>query len=180
MAVDRKGISQKQSRKGVGIVAGCGSGGGLGSTQKAVRVSNPLATIRNNFAFHHPTMEQMEAAFRLAAASNDAEDVDWSVFFNRALLNVSFFVSDFVVVHGVMEILGETDVNVAHKKLLNQLAPTAADISEVTFGFAKLIFQKYINDKELVMNLVARIENAPDIDTLRLPFYVETPGLRNG
>ena len=41
--------------------------------------------------------------------------------------------------------------------------------SKVTFGFAKLMFQKHINDKELVMNLVAKID-APNIDTLRLPF----------
>jgi hypothetical protein len=44
----------------------------------------------------------------------------------------------------------------------------------------KLIFQKYIDDKRLVMNLVAQITNATDIATLRLTFYVETPGLRNG
>jgi hypothetical protein len=30
-----------------------------------------------------------------------------------------------------------------------------------------------------MMYLVAKIDHAPDIDTLRLPFYVETPGLRN-
>jgi hypothetical protein len=87
-------------------------------------------------------------------------------------------VSDFVVIHGVMEILGEGDVNVAYEKLLSQLAPIANDISEVTFGFAKLMFRKYIDDKELIMNLVAEIADAPDIGTLRLPFYVETPGLR--
>jgi hypothetical protein len=79
-----------------------------------------------------------------------------------------------------MDILKESDVNEAHRKLLNPLHEIAFDISEVTFGFAKSMFQKYINDKELVMNIVAKIGNAPDIGTLRLPFYVETPGLRNG
>ncbi len=92
---------------------------------------------------------------------------------------LSFFVSDFVVIHGVMDILKESDVNEAHRKLLNPLHAIALDISEVTFGFAKLMFQKYIDDKQLVMNLIAQITDAPDIATLRLPFYVETPGLRN-
>ena len=73
-----------------------------------------------------------------------------------------------------MDILKESDVNEAHRKLLNPLHEIAFDISEVTFGFAKLTFQKYINDKELVMNIVAKIGNAPDIGTLRLPFYVGT------
>ena len=154
------------------------AGAGLDRLKKRFGVSNPLAAIRNNFAFHHPTVEQMEAAYQLAAKA-DSEEIDWSIFFNRALLNVFFFVADFVVIHGVMDILKETDVNEAHKKLLNPLADIAADISEVTFGFAKLMFQKHINDKELVMTVVAKVANAPDIGDLRLPFYVETPGLRN-
>jgi hypothetical protein len=141
--------------------------------------SSPISIIRNNFAFHHPTNDQMEAAFQAAVADNSGEDIDWSVFFNRALLNVSFFVADYVFVHGIANALKETDVNVAHEKLLRDLAPTSNDLSEFTFGFAKSIFQKYINRDELVMTIVAKIEDAPDIDDVRFPHYVETPGLRN-
>jgi hypothetical protein len=88
-------------------------------------------------------------------------------------------VSDYVLVHGIAGTLNETDVNFAHQKLLGDLAPTANDLSEFTFGFAKAIFQKYINRDELVMNLVAKIADAPNIDDVLLPHYVETPGLRN-
>ena len=154
--------------------------GGLDRLKKRFGPSNPLATIRNNYAFHHPTMEQMEAAFQLAASNKDGEDVDWSVFFNRALLNTFFFVSDYVLVHGIADILKESDVNVAHEKLLRDLAPIANDLSEFMFGFAKAIFQKYIGGEELVLTVVAKIANAPDINDLHLPFYVETPGLPNG
>ena len=93
--------------------------------------------IRNNFAFHHPTMEQMEAAFQLAISDKNGEDADWSVFFNRALLNTFFFVSDYVFVHAITDALKESDVNVAHQKLLGDLAFVANDLSEFTFGFAK-------------------------------------------
>jgi hypothetical protein len=141
--------------------------------------SNRLATIRNNYAYHHPTKEQMESAFQMAFANKDGEKVDWSVLFNRALLNTSFFVSDFVLVHGIADALKETDVNVAHQKLLGDLAPVAYDLSEFTFGFAKAIFQKYINRDELVMTVVAKVADAPDINEVRFPHYVETPGLRN-
>ena len=141
--------------------------------------SGRIATIRNNYAFHHPTNEQMEAAFNLAATNRNSEEADWSVFFNRALLNTFFFVSDYVFVHGITDALKETDVNAAHEKLLGDLAPTANDLSEFTFGFAKAIFQKYINAHELVMTVVAKIGDAPDIADARLPYYVETPGLRN-
>ena len=141
--------------------------------------SNRLAIIRNNFAYHHPTNEQMEAAFQMAVSNKDGEEINWSIFFNQALLNTFFFVSDYVLVHGITDALKETDVKGAHQKLLGDLAPVANDLSEFTFGFAKAIFQKYINRDELVMNLVAKVADAPNIADVLLPHYVETPGLRN-
>jgi hypothetical protein len=65
---------------------------------------------------------QWKPLFQLAASNKDGEDVDWSVFFNRALLNTFFFVSDYVLVHGIADILKESDVNVAHEKPLRDLA----------------------------------------------------------
>jgi hypothetical protein len=120
----------------------------------------------------------MEAAYQ-SAAKADSEDLDWSVFFQQGLLNTSFFVSDFVMVHGIKDILGESDVNKAHENLLMPLHAIAFDISEVTSGFAKLLFQKYINKHELVMTVVAHVNGAPDIAALRLPFYFEALGVRN-
>ena len=70
-------------------------------------------------------------------------------------------------------------MNAAHQKLLGDLAPVANDLSEFTFGFAKAIFQKYVNRDELTMNVVAKIGDAPNIDDARIPHYVETPNLRN-
>ena len=162
MDVDRKGILGKEYAPLLDEEAR----GGLDRLKKRFGPSNPLATIRNNYAFHHPTKEQMEAAFQLAASNKDSEDVDWSVFFNRALLNTFFFVSDYVLVHGIADILKESDVNVAHEKLLRDLAPIANDLSEFTFGFAKAIFQKYIGREELVLTVVAKIADAPDIWSL--------------
>jgi hypothetical protein len=178
MLVEKGFLSSKLGKEYTPLLDAQASAG-LDNLKKRFGASNPLATIRNSFAFHHPTMEQMEAAFQMAC-KQDSEKLDWSVFFNRALLNTFFFVSDYVMVHAVTQALNETDVNEAHRKLLGELAPISADLSEFTFGFAKAVFQKYINDKELVMYLVAMIEHAPNINTLRLPFYVETPGLRNG
>jgi hypothetical protein len=138
--------------------------------------SSPISTIRNNYAFHHPTNEQMETAYQLAVSNEDSEEADWSVFFNEALLNTFFFVSDYVFAHGINDALKESDLNLAHEKLLRDLAPTANDLSEFTFGFAKAIFQKYINKDELLMTVVAQVRDAPDIDDVRLPHYVETSG----
>ena len=55
---------------------------------------NRLAVIRNNYAFHHPEIDEVDAAFEKAAAEETGEDADWAVYFNKALLNTFFFVSD--------------------------------------------------------------------------------------
>lgn len=52
--------------------------------------------IRNNYAFHHPETDEVDAAFEKAAAEQGTEDADWAIYFNKALLNTFFFVSDFV------------------------------------------------------------------------------------
>ena len=142
--------------------------GGLDRLKKRFGASNALASVRNNYAFHHPTTQQMEAAYQ-SVVSKDSEELDWSVRFNKALLNTFFFVSDYVLIHAMTDTLRETDVNVAHEKLLRDLAPIANDLSQFSFGFAKAIFQKYINSKELVMTIVAQVADAPNIDDVRFP-----------
>jgi hypothetical protein len=140
---------------------------------------NRLAVIRNNYAFHHPETDEVDAAFEKAAAAQGTEDADWAIYFNKALLNTFFFVSDFILVHGMANALAEPDVNEAHRQLLGEMAPVAHDLSEFTFGFALAIFRRYVGE-ELTMTLVAKVKDAPDIDELRFPFLVKTPGLRNG
>ncbi|WP_316158715.1 MULTISPECIES: hypothetical protein [unclassified Bradyrhizobium] len=137
-----------------------------------------LSTIRNNFAFHHPAIDDVDAAFEKAAGEADGEEADWAVYFNTALLNTFFFVSDYVVVHGMADALGEPDVNEAHRKLLGEMAPVANDLSEFAFGFTAAIFKRHVGS-ELTMTVVAKVSDAPDIEGIRYPFFVETPGLRN-
>ncbi|MET4476737.1 hypothetical protein ABIB66_001253 [Bradyrhizobium sp. F1.13.3] len=140
---------------------------------------NRMAIIRNNYAFHHPETDEIETAFERAAAAEESEVADWAIYFNNALLNTFFFVSDFVLVHGMANALPEADANEALHQLLGEMAPVANDLSEFTFGFAAAIFRRYVGD-EITMSLVARVKDAPDIDSIRYPFFVETPGLRNG
>jgi hypothetical protein len=58
------------------------------------------------------------------------------------------------------------------------MAPIASDLSEFTFGFAAAIFKRHVAS-ELIMTIATKIDDAPDIDDIRYPFFVETPGLRN-
>jgi len=74
---------------------------------------NRLAVIRNNYAFHHPETDEVDAVFEKAAAEQGTEDADWAIYFNKAPLNTFFFVSDFILVHGMANALAESDVNEA-------------------------------------------------------------------
>ena len=69
-------------------------------------------------------------------------------------------------------------MNEAHRKLLGEMAPVANDLSEFALGFAAAVFKRHVGS-ELIMTIVAKVEDAPDIDKIRYPFFVETPSLRN-
>jgi hypothetical protein len=143
----------------------------LDRLKKRFGAPDKFVVIRDNFAFHHPSLDDMEAAFQLAVKS-DGDDTDWCMYLNDALLNTFFFVSDHVLVHGMANAMGETDVNEAHRKLLGDIAPIAIDLSTFAFGFAEAIFIKYFG--ELTATRVAEIKDAPNIEDLRLPWFVET------
>ncbi len=145
----------------------------LDRLKKRFGSSNPLVDIRNKYAFHHPTVEDMEAAFQQAANSPDVAADEWSVYLARTLLNCFFFASEVVISHGITSAVGETNVLEAHKKLLPELAPIANALSELTFGFAAAIFVKYVG-AELPAEVVAKIGDAPRMEDVVLPFFVET------
>lgn len=149
----------------------------LDRLKRAFGGSNMISSVRNDFSFHHPKPDDMEAAFQASVNSGMMDEEDWGVFFTTTLLNTFFFVSDYVFAHGIALAVKNEDVNEAHKKLLMSLAPIANDFSEVAFDFARILFAKYLGP-ELGMTIVARIKDPPKIDDLRLPFYTDvSPGL---
>jgi hypothetical protein len=148
----------------------------LGRLKKWFGKSNSMAALRNDFCFHYPDPDDMEAAFQRAAASGAMEEADWGVYLTRTLLNSFYFVSDYVFAHGIANAVGDANVDDAHKQVLTSLAPIANDLSEVAHGFTAAMFVKYLGP-DLTMTIVAKVEGAPNIENLRLPFYVEFPPL---
>jgi hypothetical protein len=55
---------------------------------------------------------------------------------------------------------------------LGDIAPIANDLSTFAFGFAEAIFVKYFG--ELTATVAAEIEDAPNIEDLRLPWFADT------
>lgn len=69
--------------------------------------------------------------------------------------------------------MGIPDINEAHKKLLGELAPVSNELSELTFGFAAAMFKKYLGP-EMTLTVVAKLADAPNIDHVLIPYFVET------
>ena len=148
----------------------------LNRLKKRFGERDKLVLVRDNFAFHHPSLQDMEAAFQLAVNS-DGDDTDWCMYLENGLLNTFFFASDFVLAYGIANAMQETDLNEAHRKSLGDIAPIANDISTFAFGFAEAIFKKYFG--ELNATSVAEIGDAAKIEDLRLPWFVEIGSLRS-
>jgi hypothetical protein len=60
--------------------------------KKRFGAPDKFVVIRDNFAFHHPSLNDMEAAFQLAVKS-DGDDTDRCMYLQDALLNTFFFIS---------------------------------------------------------------------------------------
>src|SRR5262249_49566248 len=120
------------------------------------RGKDKFVVVRDNFAFHHPTPDDMEAAFQLAVKSGD--ETDWCMYGQDAVLNTFFFASDHVLVHGIANAMGEADVNEAHRKLLGDIAPIANDLSTFAYGFAEAIFRRYFGE---LLSATLEIKDAP-------------------
>lgn len=140
---------------------------------------NEVSVLRNKFSFHHPTVTEMEAGFSNAVKSNDVADDEWAIYLSRGLMNCFFFMSDMVIAHGMTEALGHSDVNEAHKVLLPKLGPIAKQLSDFTYGFVAAVFHKYVGD-EMLLTVVAKFEDAPHVDEVRLPFFIEMEPKKDG
>jgi len=71
--------------------------------------SNLLSTIRNDYAFHHPYDADIEAACELAA-SDVVSDGEWNWYFSKSNFNSFYFMSEFIILHGILKAIGESDL----------------------------------------------------------------------
>jgi hypothetical protein len=54
--------------------------------KKAFGGSNMISAVRNDFSFHHPKPDDLEAAFQAAVKNGMMEEQDWGIYFTRTLL----------------------------------------------------------------------------------------------
>lgn len=135
--------------------------------------SNLLATIRNNFAFHHPKSDEVEDAFR-TAADDPGLDEAWCFYFSQHGYNTMFLLSDLIIVQGIFRAAGIQDFAEGQQRLIKELTDAANNLLEFAKSFTKAVWLKHVGD-EIICDKVFDVANAPIVDDVTLPFFVTLP-----
>jgi hypothetical protein len=133
--------------------------------------SNVLNRIRNNYAFHFPKIEDVEAAFD--AACNDASlDDHWNLYFSHYGFNSFYFLSDLIIIHGIREGVGSDDLAQAQERLMHEVVTAVHHIFEFSKAFTAAAWRRHFGEEMQAKDRV-RIEGAPKIGDVWIPFFVE-------
>jgi hypothetical protein len=130
-----------------------------------------LSTLRNNVAFHHPYNTDMDAGFD-AAVNDERFDSDWNWYFSSALFNSFYFGSEVVILHAILNAIGETDVIKAHERIMAELKQVSEPMIHFIFALNEALLIKYLG---ATVEVVTKITGAPDVFDVGLPFFVEVP-----
>ena len=145
----------------------------IAKLQKHFGGSNVLNNIRNQYAFHHPYNSEVETAFVTAAANPEFDD-EWNWYLARENINCFYFISDMVVVHGMLKAIGEDDILEAQRKMHAELNLVSDEIIRLASAFFDALMTKYFSP-EVFAEVIEKVSDAPIAFDVQLPFYVEPP-----
>jgi hypothetical protein len=141
--------------------------------QKLFGGSNILNNIRNQYAFHHPYNAEVDTAFETAVANPEFDD-EWNWYLAKENINCFYFISDMVVVHGLLKVIGENDLVEAQKKMHAELNIASEEIIKFVQAFLHALLGKYFAP-EIAAECVEKVTDAPVGFDVNLPFYIEPP-----
>ena len=133
--------------------------------------SNLLNAVRNNYAFHYPSNDEAEAAFEAAFSDGELDDY-WNLYFSRHGFNSLFFLSDLIFVHGIGKKVGGIDLEQTQSTLMSEVSAASANLIEFARAFVAAAWVKHFG-AEMVAKDIVTVSDAPDVDEVWLPFFVE-------
>jgi hypothetical protein len=143
----------------------------LANLKRQFGASSLLYTIRNNFSFHYPESDDVEAAFE--AACNDADlDSHWNFYVSQYGFNSFYFLSDLIIVHGIGKETRAADLVGAQVKLMQEVGSAVENIFEFSKAFTAAVWLKNFGEEMLAKELIS-ISNAPNLGDVWIPFFVE-------
>jgi hypothetical protein len=133
--------------------------------------SNLLNKVRNNYGYHYPDNDKVDKAF--VSICNDIELGGLlNLYFSNHGFNSLFFMSDLVFMQGIADMTGEPDRDAAQTKLMGEVSRASINLIEFAKAFTATAWLRHFGQEMLAKDLVA-IADAPKIDTVSLPFFVD-------
>jgi hypothetical protein len=145
----------------------------LDKLKKLFGKSGLLAAIRNDFAFHYPKDEDIEAACQLAAADPET-DADWHWYFAKSGWNSFYFLSEIIVMHGVLQSAGCSSFADAQQRLQTDMRTANNEMVTLLQCLIAAMWSKNVAD-EFEATVVAKLHNAPNLFEFSLPYFFDVP-----
>jgi hypothetical protein len=102
-----------------------------------------FSKLRSTWIFHHPEKtSDVSAAFESAAATPEWDQYAYW-FFSHSNYNSFYMASEFIALHGILKIIGETDLIEGRKKLTQKIAAISEDMSHLIQAILAVLWQKH-------------------------------------
>jgi hypothetical protein len=114
----------------------------LDRLKKTFGASGLFATLRGTYIFHHPNKKELNVAFeRTASDPQWDKEWNWYWFLSHSNYNSFYFFSEFVILHGFLNTVGEADLIAGHKKLMEQVRLVSEDMSNFIMALIEVFWK---------------------------------------
>ena len=96
------------------------------------------------------------------------------LYFSQHGFNSLFFLSDLIFVHGIGTKAGGSELAETQRKLMEQVSAASANLIEFAKAFVAAAWLKHFG-AEMVAKDIVTVSDAPNVDEVWLPFFVEVP-----
>ena len=145
----------------------------LEALKKLFGKSSLIANIRNDFAFHYPEANDIEAACQLAAA-DPAQDPDWHWYFAKSGWNSFYFLSEVIVMRGVLKSAGCDDLTAAQERLAHDMRVANNEMVTLLQCLIASVWKHNIAE-HFDATVVTKINDAPNLFKFSIPYFFDVP-----
>ena len=129
--------------------------------------SNTLNLVRNRYAYHYPTTDDLRQAFESVP-----ENEDWSWYISEENTNSFYLSCEIVVGYGAIGVVGEPDQNDGLNRLLKETMSVANALNDFLAGLLAAMVRSNFS-KFPARTLALELSAAPDGRSSALHFFFE-------
>ena len=135
--------------------------------------SGLIAKIRNDFAFHYPKTNDMEAACQLMA-SDSSSDPDWHWYFAKSGWNSFYYLSEIIVMHGVLKSAGCDNIATAQERLASDMRVANNEMVTILQCLIASMWATHIGE-DFEATVVAKLHGAASLFEFSIPYFFDVP-----